>query len=331
VSAQEHGPLVGLLVADLSWYLPGPFASRELLRLWARVVRLEPPAGDPMRVLAPGWFELLNAGKESVVSDLKQDPALGRALCATADVILEGFRPGVAERLGVGPGDLPDTVVYCSLTGFGAEGRHAKRAGHDVNYLGWAGALWDTAPAVPPVQAADVAAGGLAAVTEILAALYERTRTGRGRHIVVSMTHGVHRFVAHRLGGDPMPRLLTGGLASYGIYPTADGRHVTLGALEERFFARACELLGRPELASRQYDTTAQDELAVALAAAFGARPLAEWLEVFDGEDVCVGPVATLEEAAAEFGEPVPRDPAPALGEHTEAWRLELLGRQSEG
>jgi alpha-methylacyl-CoA racemase len=331
VSAQEHGPLAGLLVADLSWYLPGPFASRELLRLGARVVRLEPPAGDPMRVLAPGWFELLNAGKESVLCDLKQDPALGRALCARADVVLEGFRPGVAERLGVGPADVPDSVVYCSLTGFGAEGRHAQRAGHDVNYLGWAGALWDTAPAVPPVQVADVAAGGLAAVAEILAALYERTRTGRGGHVVVSMTHGVHRFVAHRLGGDPVPRLLTGGLASYGIYPTADGRHVTLGALEERFFARACELLGRPELASRHYDATAQEELAVALAAAFGARPLAEWLEVFDGEDVCVGPVATLEEAVAEFGEPVARDPAPALGEHTEAWRLELLGRQSEG
>ncbi len=175
-----------------------------------------------MRELAPGWFELLNAGKESVVCDLKRDPALGRALCARADVVLEGFRPGVAARLGVGPGDLPDTVVYCSLTGFGAEGRHAQRAGHDVNYLGWAGALWDTAPGIPPVQAADVAAGGLAAVVEILAALYERSRTGLGRHVVVSMTHGAHRFVSHRLGGDPLPRLLTGGLACYGIYATAD-------------------------------------------------------------------------------------------------------------
>ena len=313
-------------MADLSWYLPGPFASRELLRLGARVVRLEPPEGDPMRALAPGWFALLNAGKESVVCDLKRDPALGRALCARADVVLEGFRPGVAARLGVGPGDLPETVVYCSLTGFGAEGRHAQRAGHDVNYLGWAGALWDTAPGIPPVQAADVAAGGLAAVAEILAALYERSRTGLGRHVVVSMTHGAHRFVSHRLGGDPLPRLLTGGLACYGIYATADGRHLTLGALEERFFARVCELLGRPELASRQYDADAQEELTAALTAVFRERPLADWLELFDGEDVCVGPVATREEAAADLGEPVPQAPAPALGEHTEAWRDELGG-----
>ena len=324
----HDGPLAGLLVADLSWYLPGPFASRELLRLGARVVRLEPPEGDPMRALAPGWFALLNAGKESVVCDLKRDSALGRALCARADVVLEGFRPGVSARLGVGPGDLPETVVYCSLTGFGDEGRHAQRAGHDVNYLGWAGALWDTAPGIPPVQAADVAAGGLAAVVEILAALYERSRTGLGRHVVVSMTHGSHRFVSHRLGGDPLPRLLTGGLACYGIYATADGRHLTLGALEERFFARVCELLGRPELAFRQYDADAQEELTAALEAAFGERPLADWLALFDGEDVCVGPVATLEEAAADLGETVPQAPAPALGEHTEDWREELAGRR---
>jgi crotonobetainyl-CoA:carnitine CoA-transferase CaiB-like acyl-CoA transferase len=327
VSAGPPRPLDGLLVVDLSWYLPGPFASRELLRLGARVVKLEPPGGDPMRSLAPGWFELLNAGKESVVCDLKQDAELGRALCARADVILEGFRPGVAARLGVGPDDLPETVVYCSLTGFGLDGRHARRAGHDVNYLGWAGALWDTAPGIPPVQAADVAAGGLAAVAEVLAALFDRARTGRGRHVVVSMTHGSHRFVSHRLGGDPLPRMLTGGLACYRIYGTADGRHLTLGALEERFFARACELLGMSALAAGQFDPEAQEELTEALASAFGARPLADWLELFDDEDVCVGPVATLEEAAADLGEPAPIAPAPALGQQTDAWCIELARR----
>jgi crotonobetainyl-CoA:carnitine CoA-transferase CaiB-like acyl-CoA transferase len=327
VSAGPRSPLDGVLVVDLSWYLPGPFASRELLRLGARVVKLEPPGGDPMRVLAPGWFELLNAGKESVVCDLKEDTELGRALCARADVVLEGFRPGVAARLGVGPDDLPETVVSCSLTGFGVEGRHARRAGHDVNYLGWAGALWDTAPSVPPVQAADVAAGGLAAVAEILAALYERARTGRGRHVVVSMTHGSHRFVSHRLGGDPVPMMLTGGLACYRIYGTADGRHLTLGALEERFFARVCDLLDLPALAAGQFDPAAQAELAETLAAAFAARPLADWLELFDDEDVCVGPVATLEEAAADLGEPPPAAPAPALGEQSGTWRDELAGR----
>jgi len=173
-------PLAGLLVVDLTRHLPGPFASRELLRLGARVVRLEAPEGDPLRAIAPEWDAALNAGKESVVCDLKAEPELGRALCARADVVLDGFRPGVAARLGVGPDDVPGTVVYCSLTGFGLEGRHALRAGHDLNYLGWAGALADTAPALPPVQAADLGAGALAAVAEVLAALLERERTGRG-------------------------------------------------------------------------------------------------------------------------------------------------------
>jgi alpha-methylacyl-CoA racemase len=317
-------PLSGLLVVDVSRYLPGAFATRELRRLGARVVRLEPPGGDPMRDTAPAWHDALNAGAESVVCDLKAEPELGRALASRADVVVESFRPGVVERLGIGPGDLPEAVVYCSITGFGTEGRHALRAGHDLNYLGWAGVLADTAPALPPVQAADLAAGSLGAVTEILAALLERTRTGRGRHVVVSMTHGSHRLAAHRLGGDPLPRLLTGGLASYRIYATADGRELTVGALEPKFFRRLCELLDLPELAERQYEAAAQPEIERALAAAFARRPLAEWLALFDGEDVCVGPVATLEEAAPEFGETAGLVPAPALGEHTTTWRREL-------
>ena len=315
-------PLAGLLVVDLTRYLPGPFASRELKRLGARVVRLEAPEGDPLRAVAPAWDAALNAGKESVVCDLKTEPELGRALCARADVVLEGFRPGVAERLGIGAADLPDTVVYCALTGFGS-GSHAGRAGHDLNYMGYAGALFDTAPALPPVQIADLGAGALAAVAEILAALYERARTGRGRALELSMAHGAHRFVAHRLGGEPLPRLLTGGLACYRIYPTADGRHLTVAALEPQFFRRLCELVGHPELAARHFDAD-QEPLADELAELFAARPLADWLELFEGEDVSVGPVATLEEASAELGYEPPPGRAPELGEHTEAWHAEL-------
>ena len=286
---------------DLSPYLPGPFASRELLELGARVVRLLPPAGDPMAEVAPAWHEALNAGKETVLLDLKEEPERGRALCAEADVVLESFRPGVVERLGVGPGDLPESVVYCSLTGFGRDGRHASTAGHDLNYLGWAGLLADTAPAMPPTQIADLAGGALMAVTRILAALLERERTGRGAHLVVSMTHGSHRLVSHRLGGEPVPRLLTGGLACYGMYATADGRHLTVAALERRFFARLCELLELKELIDRQFDPESQEALRGALAERIGTKPLADWLELFDGEDVSVGPVATLEEAALEL------------------------------
>jgi alpha-methylacyl-CoA racemase len=292
--------LSGVLVVDFSRYLPGAFASRELLELGARVVCVEPPGGDPMRTTAPAWDAALRAGKESIEVDLKQDPAPALGLLREADVVLESFRPGVASRLGVGPEHVPDRTVYCSITGFGLGNRHEQRAGHDLNYLGWAGTLWDTAPSLPPVQIADFAAGGLGAVTKILAALLERERTGKGSRIVVSMTHGSHRLVAHRLGGEPIPRMLTGGMACYRIYETADARHLTVAALEPAFFSRLAELLGRPDLAERQFDAD-QEALATELAAIFNARPLAEWLELFDTEDVCVAPVATIAEAAADL------------------------------
>ena len=317
-------PLAGLLVVDLTRYLPGAYASRELLRLGARVVRLEPPEGDPMRHVAPAWESALNAGKESVACDLKAEPELGRALCARADVVLEGFRPGVAARLGVGPDDLPEQVVYCSITGFGTEGPHTRRAGHDLNYLGWAGVLEDVAPALPPLQPADMAAGALAAVAEILAALLERERSGRGARLTISMTHGSHRLVSHRLEGDPLPRFLTGGLAAYRIYETADGRHLTVAALEPKFFVRLCELLGRPELAERHLVAGAQVQLAAELAAIFATRTLAAWLEHFGDEDVAVGPVATLAEGAVDFGCRDMEAPSGAIGKDTAVWRGEL-------
>ena len=312
-----------MLVVELARYLPGAYAGRELLRLGARVVRVEAPEGDPVRRLAPAWDLALRAGKESVVCDLRADAAFARGLCSRADVVLEGFRPGVAERLGLGPAELPASVVYCSITGFGAEGRHAVRAGHDLNYLGWAGVLEDTAPAVPPLQIADLAAGALGAVAEVLAALVRRGRTGRGGHVVVSMTHRSLDLVEHRLDGDPLPRLLTGGAACYRVYATADGRHLTVAALEPRFFARLCELLGRPELAARQFDPE-QEALADELAGAIGSRSLAEWLALFDGEDVCAGPVATRAEAAADLGLTPPAGEDAPLGAHTDAWRREL-------
>jgi alpha-methylacyl-CoA racemase len=308
------------LVVDFTWYLPGPFASRELARLGARVVRIEPPEGDPMRSTAPAWHDAVNAGKESIVCDLKTDAglALANGVCARSDAVLDGFRPGVLRRLGVA---VPETAVLCSVTGFGTGNRHELRAGHDVNYLGWAGVLADTAPAMPPTQIADLAAGGLSAALEVVAALLERERTGRGAHLVVSMTHGSHRLVAHRLESLP-ERLLTGGIACYRIYSTADRRWLTVGALEPKFWQRLCEVVGRPDLAERQFDPD-QESVAQELGSAIAERPLADWLELMDGEDVSAGPVWTIEEAAAEFGvEPAGR--APALGEHTDAWRDEL-------
>ena len=250
-----------------------------------------------MQELAPAWHEALNAGKETVEIDLKADSERGHALCAEADIVLESFRPGVVDRLGIAPANLPETVVYCSFTGFGPDD---LTAGHDLNYQGWAGLLHDTAPAMPPVQIADLGSA-LRAVTQITAALLERERTGRGAHLVISLTATAHELAAHRLGGEPVPRLLTGGLACYRIYATADGRHLTVAALEARFFERLCELLSRPELAERQYGPE-QEALTDELAELIAAKPLATWLQIFEGEDVSVGPVATLEEAAAQLG-----------------------------
>jgi crotonobetainyl-CoA:carnitine CoA-transferase CaiB-like acyl-CoA transferase len=285
-------PLDGLLVVDFTRHLPGPFASRELLELGARVVRILPPGGDPLEAADPGWHEELNAGKEAVTVDLKEDATPALDLLAQADVVLGSFRPGVASRLGIGPEHAPETAVYCSITGFGADGPHAQRVGHDLNYLGWAGVLEHTAPGLPPVQIADLGAGAMGAVTQILAALLQREKTGKGARVVVSMTHG-----SHRLASRP---ILTGGLACYRIYGTADGRWLTVAALEPLFWRRLVELIERPDLADLHYASD-QESLAADLATVFASRPLAEWLELFDGEDVCVGPVATRSEAANDL------------------------------
>lgn len=280
--------LDGTTVVDFTRQLPGPFASRELLRRGARVIKIEPPDGDST---PPAWYRALNDGKEILTWDARTEPAPD--VVARADVVLEGFRPGVFERLGVA---LAETAVLCSITGFGASGPRANDAGHDLNYLGYAGVLHDTAPAVPPVQIADLAGGAQTAVIEILAALLERERTGRGARIVVSMTHESHAFAAHRLAGDPVPRLLTGGVACYRIYTTADERHLTVAALEPRFWRNLCELLGRPDLSGRAFEPELPE-----LADLFRSRTLADWRATLEGKDTCVGPVLTLAEAAAEL------------------------------
>jgi alpha-methylacyl-CoA racemase len=313
-------PLAGILVADFTRNLPGPFASRELVRLGARVVRIEAPSGDPVRDVAPEWDARLNSGKESVLWDREREPELGPRICARADVVLLSFRPGVAERLGVGAGDVPKHVIHCSLTGFGGDDR---RAGHDLNYMGWAGALAPTAPAMPPIPVADLAAGALTAVVRILGALLERARTGVGARIVVSMTHGAHELA--QFAGP-----LTGALACYRIYECADGRFLTIAALEPKFWSRLCELIGRPDLLPLRNDGHAE------LEALFRTRPLGDWLELFEGEDVMAGPVATLQEAAAWLGEPDESARPPALGEHTEQWRRDVAlsgdsGAENEG
>jgi crotonobetainyl-CoA:carnitine CoA-transferase CaiB-like acyl-CoA transferase len=258
------------------------------MRRGARVVKVEPPGGDST---PPDWYRALNDGKQIVTWDARSEPPPNAV--AEADVVLEGFRPGVFERLGVA---VADSAILCSITGFGTTGPRAGDAGHDLNYLGYAGVLHDTAPAVPPVQIADLAGGALTAVIEILAALLERERSGRGARIVVSMTHEAHALAAHRLAGDPLPRLLTGGAACYRIYETGDGRHVTVAALEPRFWRNLCEELGRPDLLDRAFEPDVPE-----LAELFRSRTLDEWRTALEGKDTCVGPVLTLAEAAREL------------------------------
>jgi alpha-methylacyl-CoA racemase len=321
--SQLAGPLSGILVVDLTRYLPGPYASAELVRLGARVVRLEAPGGDPLRRTAPGWHAHLNHGKESVVCDMTESPALGQALCRSADVVLEGFRPGVAERLGVGPDDLPPGVVYLSIRGFEDGSPWFLRAGHDVNYLGLAGVLDPERPALPPIPIADLAAGALTAVARVVAGLFEKSRTGRGSVIRVSMTTEAHRLVAFRHGEDPViPRMLNGGLACYDVYRCADGAWISLGALEPKFFVSLCRILGVEELIALQFDAKAQPSVRETLVSKFDSRPRQAWLDLLADEDTCVAPVLSLAESTDGVSPPPAR---PELGGETAAWQ-EALG-----
>ena len=318
------GPLEDVLVLDLTQNLPGPFCTLLLADLGATVVKIEPPGGDPMRAFPPqvggasAGHATVNRNKLSVVLDLKlaAGAAALRRMAAAADVMVEGFRPGTLERLGLDPAELTAAnprLVVCRITGYGQDGPYATRAGHDLNYLAYAGVLGlmgrvaDDRPVVPAVQIADLAAGGLMAAVGILAGLAGRERTGRGTVVDASMTDGAASLLGIHLaaalaecrqerGRGP----LSGGAAWYDVYRCADGRFVALGAVEPKFFARTCELLGAPDLADRQFDPAAQDDLRERLAARFATRTRDEWAAVLSAEETCVAPVLTPEEAAAD-------------------------------
>ena len=307
-------PLAGLRVLDLSRLLPGPYATLVLADLGADVVKVEDPAGgDPTRSMPPlageqsGYFHALNRNKRSVALDLRAAPgrdALLR-LAARADVVVESFRPGVLDRLGLGWEALRGAnrrIVLCSISGYGQDGPYRERAGHDLDYCALAGVLAVNGPAEAPVplaiQAADVAGGAWPAVAGILAALLRRSATGEGAHVDVSMTEGALALLALQLGGAaargaPLARageILNGGAACYGLYRTRDGRYVALGALEPRFFAAFCAAIGREDLAARQLDDGGRGPRAE-LEAIFAARTRDEWAAFGAAHDVCLAPV----------------------------------------
>jgi crotonobetainyl-CoA:carnitine CoA-transferase CaiB-like acyl-CoA transferase len=313
-------------VLDLTRLLPGPVCTLYLADLGADVVKIEDTsAGDYARRLgAPEGtvspiFRAVNRNKRSLALDLKaprgRDAFL--ALAKHADVVVESVRPGVVAALGVGydvVAKINPRIVYTSISGHGQDGPRARAAGHDINYLGYAGVLDQTGvrdgpPALCNVQIADLLGGAASAAVSSLAALLGAQRTGRGRYVDVSMTdaslaHNLFSLHALERFGHVVPRgsdLLTGGVPCYGVYPTRDGRWLAVGALEEKFWKALCDAIARPDLVAGQF--ALGDEGARVrgeLERLFGGATLAEWTEKFAAVDCCVTPVATLDEAMSD-------------------------------
>ncbi|MCW7537663.1 CoA transferase [Aquabacterium sp. A7-Y] len=329
----DDAPLAGVRVLDLSRLLPGPYACWHLRRLGAEVLKIEDPGpGDPARVLMQTederlagqpslFFRRLNEGKRLQRIDLAD--AAGReallGLVRDADVLVEGFRPGVMDRLGLGWTALRAAnprLVMCSISGWGRQGPWAGCAGHDINYLAQAGVLQQIAtregrPVLPNFQIADLFGGTQAAVAGILAGLLGVQRHGRGRHVDISMAHVVHahhllpRLQVERSGHAPPPGadLLTGGAPCYNLYRTQDARWMAVGALELKFWRRVCEVLGRPEWGERHWSlgqaVGGEDARALQtdVAALFARETQAHWTARFEPADCCVSPVLSMEEA----------------------------------
>ncbi|MFI9154933.1 CaiB/BaiF CoA transferase family protein [Streptomyces sp. NPDC053367] len=308
-----QGPLAGVRVVELAGIGPGPFAAMLLADLGADVVRVDRPGGPGLGI--DPAYDITNRNKRSVVVDLKspEGPARVLDLVARADVLIEGYRPGVAERLGVGPRDCHarnPALVYGRMTGWGQEGPLAQRAGHDIGYIAVTGTLGmigapDRPPAVPANLVGDYAGGSLYLVVGVLAALHHARATGTGQVVDAAIVDGaahlasmIHGMLA--AGGWQDRRgsnLLDGGCPYYGTYETSDGHYMAVGALERRFYDAFLALLGLPELAPAHADLTRWGELREAVAARFRTRTRDEWTAVFEGSDACVAPVLSLREA----------------------------------
>jgi len=320
------GPLAGFRVLDLSRLLPGPFCSMLMADLGADVIKVEDPkVGDYIRWWPPllgknsGFHTVLNRNKRSVTIDLKRQEgrAVFEAMVKRADVVLEGFRPGVMERLGLGYPALRvlnPRIVYCAISGYGQEGERASRAGHDINYLALAGVLSysgrDGKLVVPNVQIGDLGGGALMAAFSITAALLARERLGEGQYIDISMTDGAvawnclrwGKFLADGVVPRPADDMLNHGYACYNLYETKDGRWMSLGALEPQFWKAFCRSVGRDDWDRAEYFEPGphQKQLEKEVAEVFAAKTQAEWVEHFLEVDCCCEPVLNLDEVMAD-------------------------------
>lgn len=316
-------PLVGVTILDFSTLLPGPLASLMLAEAGAEVIRIErPDGGDEMRSYEPRFgtdsanFAMLNRGKKSIAIDLKQAGAYDRLqpLLARADVLIEQFRPGVMQRLGLGYERLRGInprLIYCSITGFGQTGPRTAFAGHDLNYLALSGLLGlargaDGTPNLPFTPVADIAGGSYPAVMNIMLALLARQSSGRGCHLDISMGENVFTLgywalaQGHAKGQWPRPggELITGGSPRYQIYATADGGHVAAAPLEQRFWENFCRIVGLDETLAD--DATDAQATRAAVAGLIGGKATQYWQDRFDGQDVCCSVVRSLAEAVTD-------------------------------
>jgi len=316
-------PLSGIRVLDFSTLLPGPMATLLLAEAGAEVIKIERPgSGEELRGYQPRFadtsvsFALLNRGKRSVAIDLKAPDAVARLrpLLDSADVVVEQFRPGVMDRLGLGYEQLSALnarIVYCSITGYGQDGPKAQVAAHDLNYQADAGLLSiaagaDGAPVVPNALVADIAAGSYPAVINILLALRSREHTGKGCKLDIAMTDGLLPFLYWGIGigvatghwPRPAGELLSGGSPRYQIYRTADSRFLAAAPLEDRFWANFCDAIGLPgEMRDDRKDPRATR---ATVAQIILRRSAAEWLTHFEGKDVCCNVVHSVQEALAD-------------------------------
>ena len=311
-------PLSGLLVLDFTTLLPGPLATLMLAEAGAEVIKIERPGGEEMRSHPPVLngeslaFALLNRGKRSLVLDLKRpdDQARLAPLIARADILVEQFRPGVMERLGLGYAAVRaknPRLVYCSISGYGQSGPRAGEAGHDLNYIGSTGLLAlapgaPDRPTVPPALVADIGGGSLPAVMNILLALRQRDQTGEGCHLDIAMADAMFTFAWHALaagqatGRFPAPgaALVTGGSPRYQLYPTRDGGLVCCAALEQHFWLAFCAAIG---LAPALIDDVDPQATRAAVARLIAARTAAEWRPILAAADCCATLMTSLEEA----------------------------------
>jgi len=313
--AQHSGPLAGLTVLEMAGIGPVPLAGLILSEMGARVVRVERP-GNRKVIPVPAEFDLDLHGREVLVVDLKRQDGrnLLMRLIGKSDVLLEGYRPGVMERLGAGPGEALEAnprLVYGRMTGYGQEGPLAARAGHDLTYLAYSGVLHAIGPKggrpVPPLNlVADYGGGSMFLVAGVLAALLERGNSGKGQVVDAAMVDGASmlasRFFAS-LSGDMWrdergANLLDSGAPFYDTYETADGRYMAVACLEPQFFAEFARLLPLDgHFVSAQHDRATWDEMRMAIAARMKEKTRAEWTALFEGTDACVAPVLSLGEA----------------------------------